>query len=73
MNIFHLIELVQTLYGEVPVKIGMWHNEDITRSPEIDDCIRLANDANVPVRMVYDAASLSGRKKYDRNMQIERM
>jgi len=49
-------ESVDTPYGLVKVKIGTWHGSDITRSPEISDCQRIAREHNVPVRVVYDAA-----------------
>jgi len=49
-------ESVQTPYGDVQVKIGTWRGEDVTRSPEIDDCIRLAEEANISIRTVYELA-----------------
>ncbi len=50
------IETVQTPFGEVRVKVGRWRGQDITRSPEMDDCLRLAERHAVPVRVVYEAA-----------------
>ena len=50
------IEEVDTPYGRVKVKIGMWKGRDITRSPEHDDCVRLAQARGVPVRAVYESA-----------------
>lgn len=51
------IEAVTTRYGKVRVKIGTWKGRDITRSPEHDDCARLAAKHGVPVRTVYEQAS----------------
>ena len=48
---------VDTPYGKVRVKVGTWKGSDITRSPEHEDCLRLAEQNNVPVRTVYEAAS----------------
>jgi len=47
---------VETPYGKVRIKIGRWQNEDITWSPEHDDCVRCARDSGVSVRVVYEAA-----------------
>ncbi|HMP73176.1 MAG TPA: nickel pincer cofactor biosynthesis protein LarC [Kiritimatiellia bacterium] len=47
---------VATSYGRVPVKVGLWRGEEITRAPEMDVCIQLATEHGVPVRVVYEAA-----------------
>jgi hypothetical protein len=47
---------VETEFGAVRMKIGRWKGEDVTSSPEFEDCHRLANERGVPVRRVYDAA-----------------
>jgi len=52
-------EKVSTPYGDVSVKIGTWRGEDITRSPEMSDCQKIAREQNVPVRVVYEAAARS--------------
>ncbi|MGD9873835.1 MAG: nickel pincer cofactor biosynthesis protein LarC [Kiritimatiellia bacterium] len=51
------IEEVETVYGKIRVKIGTWQGRDITRSPEMDDCIAAARASGVPVRKVYEAAA----------------
>ncbi len=48
-------EKVVTEYGEVSVKIGSLGDNDITKSPEISDCAKLAKNRNVPVKDVYNA------------------
>jgi uncharacterized protein (TIGR00299 family) protein len=50
-------EEVDTPYGRVRIKIGTWRGEDVTRSPELEDCARLADAAGVTVRQVYEAAA----------------
>lgn len=49
-------ESVATPFGEVSVKIGTWRGDDITRAPEMDDCIRLAREHGIAAREVYEAA-----------------
>lgn len=50
------IEEVETPYGKIRVKIGTWKGDDITRSPEMEDCVAAARAHKVPVRKVYEAA-----------------
>ena len=50
------IETVSTEYGEVRVKVGCWQGDEVTRSPEMDDCLARAKEHGVSVRAVYDAA-----------------
>lgn len=47
---------VATPFGSVRVKIGEWKGRVVTRAPEHDECVRLARQAGVPVRAVYEAA-----------------
>lgn len=49
-------ETVATEFGPVRVKIGIWRGEDVTRAPEMDDCIARAAERGVPPRRVYEAA-----------------
>ena len=49
-------ETVSTPYGEVRVKVGRWKGRDVTRSPEMDDCIARAREHNVAARTVYQSA-----------------
>ena len=46
-------EQVRTSYGEVPVKLGLYKSEVITRSPEHDACEALAKANGVTVRQVW--------------------
>jgi pyridinium-3,5-bisthiocarboxylic acid mononucleotide nickel chelatase len=46
-------EQVATPYGEVPVKVGLYKGEAITRSPEHDACEALAKAHGVTVKQVW--------------------
>ena len=54
-------ENVRTQWGDVPVKIGALHGEDITASPEYDACAILAKANHVTPRQVYEAAQTAYR------------
>ena len=47
---------VDTAYGPVSVKLGLREGRIITASPEFGDCRRLADQQQVPVKVVYQAA-----------------
>jgi uncharacterized protein (TIGR00299 family) protein len=47
---------VKTKFGEVAVKLGRLNGGVIQASPEFESCRRIAEEAQVPVRAVYDAA-----------------
>jgi len=49
-------ETVATPYGRVRLKIGLWKGGEVTRAPEYEDCRKLAEKANVPLRKIYEAA-----------------
>jgi len=55
-------EVVQTAFGELRVKVGEWRGAPITRAPEYEDCVRLAEANNVSVRAVYEAAVQAATK-----------
>ena len=48
---------VETDYGMVRVKVGILGTETVTRSPEYEDCAKLASEKNVPFKTVYESAS----------------
>ena len=54
------MKTVQTLYGEVPVKLGFHNGTLITVSPEHDSCAAHAQAHGVAVRQVADAARRLG-------------
>lgn len=47
---------VETPWGEVHVKLGRLAGEVVQVSPEHDDCRRVAREAGVPLKKVYEAA-----------------
>lgn len=49
-------ETVATEYGPIQVKVGTWQGEEMTASPEYEDCKQAALTHGVPLRRVYDAA-----------------
>lgn len=60
---------IETQYGKVRIKVGIWKGKEITRAPEHSDCLRCAEANNVPVRTVYEAAlqaECTGRKLKDK-------
>jgi uncharacterized protein (TIGR00299 family) protein len=53
---------VATPYGEVNVKLKWLGRELVGATPEYDDCRRLAEQHEVPVRMVHEAATAAAQK-----------
>lgn len=51
------MEAVDTPWGTVQVKVALLGGEALRRVPEFADCLRLAREANVPVRDVLAAAT----------------
>lgn len=47
---------VETRHGAVAVKVGMLEGRAISVSPEFEDCARVAREAGVPAREVYEEA-----------------
>ena len=47
---------VETRYGSVPIKLGILRSEVIQAAPEFEACREAAERANVPLKLVYDAA-----------------
>ena len=54
------IERVETPWGAVRVKVAFWQGRAVNRSPEYEDCLRLATAAGVPVKQVMDSAGSAG-------------
>ncbi len=52
---------VQTAYGPITVKMKRLGGEVVAVMPEFDDCQRVADEQDVPVRVVYEAALASGQ------------
>jgi pyridinium-3,5-bisthiocarboxylic acid mononucleotide nickel chelatase len=58
------IRTVQTIYGEARVKLKWVGEEVVGASPEYEDCRHLADAADVPVRLVYDAVHAAGNREF---------
>lgn len=56
---------VDTPFGPVTVKIGVWNDEPVKASPEYSDCAARAAEKDVPLREVYQAAQEAGRQLLD--------
>ena len=48
---------VKTPHGEVAVKIGKLNGQVVQVAPEFESCKKLAEQGNVPLKKVYEAAS----------------
>ena len=51
---------VSTPYGDIRLKAGAWQGEEVSASPEYDDCKQAAVRHGVPLRWVYDAGAALG-------------
>jgi uncharacterized protein (TIGR00299 family) protein len=47
---------VQTIYGDVRIKIGTLDGEELNAAPEFEDCRAMASRHNVPIKRVQQAA-----------------
>src|SRR6185436_11763644 len=52
---------VETPFGTASVKLGRLDGKVVQAAPEYDSCRRLAEQANVPIKQVYDAALRAAR------------
>jgi uncharacterized protein (TIGR00299 family) protein len=52
---------VETRHGAVAVKVGMLDGRPVTVAPEFEDCTRIAREAGVPAREVYEEAARLAR------------
>lgn len=65
------IEIVETEYGDVRVKVASGGGRKLHFQPEYEDCLRLAEAADVPLIEVMAAASAAYRKKEQLNGELE--
>ena len=54
--------MVETSWGPVEVKLGLYEGEAVTAAPEYASCRAVAEKASVPVRAVYEAAQAAAWK-----------
>ncbi len=50
---------IETLYGTIRIKVGFLDGQEITASPEFEDCLEAARRHDVPVRRVMAAAAVA--------------
>jgi uncharacterized protein (TIGR00299 family) protein len=65
------IEMIETEYGSVRVKVASDGGRKLHFQPEYEDCLRLAEAADVPLIEVMAAASAAYRKKEQLNGELE--
>jgi hypothetical protein len=56
---------VATQHGSVRVKIGRLEGDAVTVAPEFEDCVKVAREAGVPARVVYEEATRLAREAID--------
>jgi uncharacterized protein (TIGR00299 family) protein len=56
---------VETTHGAVAVKIGVLDGRVVTVAPEYEDCARVAREAGVPAKDVYEEAVRLARRELD--------
>jgi hypothetical protein len=54
---------VETRHGTVAVKVGYLEGRPVTAAPEFEDCARVAREAGVPAREVYEEALRLAREE----------
>lgn len=59
------IRIVETSYGEIPVKLKILDGATVQASPEFDICVQLAEQAGVPVAQVLQEAMAASRSFLD--------
>ncbi len=48
---------LQTSYGEVTIKTGMFKGEKLKSKPEYEDCVKLAREHGIPLTQIYQEIS----------------
>ena len=54
------IESVTTRWGDVRLKLRIWNGRAIDAMPEYDDCLRIAQEHELPIRTVWNEAHRMG-------------
>ena len=57
--------LIETAHGAVAVKIGVLDGHVVTVAPEYEDCVRIAREAGVPAKDVFEQAVRMARRELD--------
>jgi len=56
---------VETRFGAVAVKLGVLEGRTVSLAPEYEDCARVAREAGVPLKDVYDEATRLAAAEHD--------
>ncbi|PKK82571.1 MAG: TIGR00299 family protein [candidate division Zixibacteria bacterium HGW-Zixibacteria-1] len=56
MKLQREITTVNTIYGDIRVKISKYKGQIKNIAPEYDDCKKIADENNIPLKDIYDAA-----------------
>jgi len=59
------IQTVDTMYGQIPVKLKILDGSVVQAAPEYDACARLAAEQDVPLYQIYTAALQAGKTMVD--------
>ncbi len=62
---------IQTKYGPVRVKIAYQPNGQVNCAPEYDDCKRLAQEKNIALKLIYEAALEGAKSKYGQDKSLQ--
>ena len=57
------VRKVKTKYGEINVKIGYYNGKVVSVSPEYEDCKRIADENNLPLKKIYEDAKIALKKQ----------
>lgn len=55
---------IQTEWGTIDVKIGIYKGEIVQIAPEYDQCVKIARLKNVPVKYVYESTKTKAFSKF---------
>jgi uncharacterized protein (DUF111 family) len=60
------IREIETVYGKVRIKVSMREDEVLTATPEYDDCRKIAEEKNIPLKQVMDQARIEYTHRFSR-------
>ncbi|HET7038111.1 MAG TPA: nickel pincer cofactor biosynthesis protein LarC [Thermomicrobiaceae bacterium] len=63
------VEEVVTRWGEVRVKLKLWHGRVLDAVPEYADCLAIAHETGLPIRFVYGEATRIAEAYVGRRME----
>lgn len=65
------IERVVTRWGDVRVKLKIWHGRVLDATPEYADCLAITRETGLPIRLVYGEATRIAEAYIGRRMKPE--